>query len=291
MTTDLTIFNDGDEFEKNVNNLNMKSLADLPLGELTSLGVSIYGYAEALGKRSGLINYLAGKVLFEVRERLPTERTFSGWIAENKLVKSTAYNYIGLYVRVPNMESIRGLTAMQAYTKFGVLPPKKVLKAFPKPDDVDEPEKQSSQPAGGADGESVQSEGIGGRFEELEGEDVIDVPPEMITVDKETLQESLQAVTKDIVKSVVMECLEEVKGKFYERLEIADDEVSLADAALGGLLQGKPIQADARFEVLLDKFYSALLEVQDVGLRGSAKEALWLFEKLVSAAQGRLQHV
>jgi hypothetical protein len=88
-----------------------------------------------------------------------------------------------------------------------------------------------------------------------------------------------------------MECFDDVRNRVFERLEIADDEMPLADAALGGLLQAHPIEADARLEDALDKMYSALLQIQDVGLRGSAKEAAWLFEKLVLAAQGRLQHV
>jgi hypothetical protein len=298
MKTDLTIFDDGDDFNRGVNDLNAKSLADLPLGELSSLGVSLYGYSQGLDRRAALLNYLAGRVLFEIRERLPKERSFTSWITEKKLARSTVYMLIGLFERVPNIESIRGLTVMEAYTKFGVLPPRKKLKALPEPDDMsaDEPEKHALQPAGGADGESVQSEGIGGRlheqrFEEREGEDVIDVPPEVITVDRETLQELLKAISKDIVKSVVMECFEGVKAKVVDCLEISDEEMPLVDSAFGGVVSAHPIEPDARFEVFLDEMYSAIHRVQDAGLLESAKEAAWLLEKMVVAFQGRLKRV
>ncbi|MBY0589673.1 hypothetical protein K2X85_21080, partial [bacterium] len=61
MAIDLTIF-DEDEFGK--------SLVELSLDELTSLGTELLSYAQVLGQRTALMTYEAGRVLFEIRARL-----------------------------------------------------------------------------------------------------------------------------------------------------------------------------------------------------------------------------
>jgi hypothetical protein len=298
MKTDLTIFGE-DDFGK--------PLEKMTLDELTSLGTELLSYAQVLGKRTALMTYEAGRVLGEIKNRLKEDGKWVRWQMEQKLARATVANVIALYERVQDVKRLEGLTIMEAYRKFGVLPPRKhEQKRLPLPGDetTAEPEGRHPNLCGLSDGGMADCSDPGERqhegsiIEEDNGEragfggddhDVIDVPPEVITVDREALQELLHATTKDIVMSVVMECFEGVKTKVVDCLEISDDEMPLVDSAFGGVLQGKAIQADARLEVALDKMYSALLQIQDVGLQGSARETAWLLEKLVLAAQGRLK--
>jgi hypothetical protein len=287
MTTDLTIF---DDFGK--------PLAELTLDELTRLGTGLLNYAQFLGKRTALMTYEAGRVLCEIKARLKEDAQWEKWMKAQRLPRSTVRNVIALYERVQDKEKLQGLTIMDAYRRFGVLAPRKnEQKTLPPPGDETAAEQHRTSAASpvsmpsecvSADSAVWVGDDSDAERADDEGDEVIDVPlSETITVDKATLKD----VVKDVATSVALECIDELKSTVFDHLEVTDEEIPLADAALGGLLQGKPIQADARFEVLLDKIYSAILEVQNVGLRGSAKETAWLFEKLVLAAQGRLQHV
>lgn len=301
MKTDLTIFGE-DDFGK--------PLEKMTLDELTSLGTELLSYAQVLGKRTALMTYEAGRVLGEIKNRLKEDGKWVRWQMEQKLARATVANVIALYERVQDVKRLEGLTIMEAYRKFGVLAPRKTeQKMLPQPGDetTAEPERRYPDLSGSADEQDLKEvlqEGVinrgdldeqGSILSDEDGdsiEDAIDVPlPEMITVDRETLQELLQATTKDIVMSVVMECFEGVKAKVVDCLEISDEETPLVDSAFGGVFSAHPIEPDARFEVFLDEMYSAIHRVQDAGLVESAKEAAWLLEKMVVAFQARLQHV
>jgi hypothetical protein len=298
MTTDVTIF-DEDELDKHLG----RPLVGLALDELTRLSTSLLDYAVVLGQRTALMTYEAGRVLFEIRERLKEEGGWVHWLEEQGLARSTVGNVIALYERVPDGELIRGLTIMEAYRKFGVLAPKKGgQKALPKPDDdlasngdrpspslLDCPEEKAdegmemdegSQPSD--DPERMWEEGNQGTHEEDEG---VDDSLEAITIDKAALMK----ITRDIAKSVTLECLDDMKKKLFASLEITDELTAIAENAFLKALRKEPIEPDARLEVALDKMYSAILEVKTVGLQGSAKETAWLLEKMVLAAQARLQ--
>jgi hypothetical protein len=298
MAIDLTIF-DEDEFGK--------SLVELTLDELTSLGTELLSYAQILGQRTALMTYEAGRVLFEIRARLKEDGKWVSWQEEQGLARSTVGNVIALYERVQDIKRLEGMTIMEAYRKFGVLAPKKgEQKALPKPDDdlasngdrpspslLDCPEDKEDEgmkmDEGREHSEDPLDEVENAYVERTDERDqLIDESVETIAVDRETLQESLEAITKDLVKAVVAECVDDIKVRFFLRLGIEDEEMPLAHAALGGLFQGKPIEADARLEIALDEIYSAIHRVQDV-LEGSAKETAWLFEKMILAAQGRLR--
>jgi hypothetical protein len=257
------------------------------------------------------MTYEAGRVLHEIRERLKGQGKWVTWQEEQGLARSTVGNVIALYERVQDIEKIRGLTIMEAYRKYGVLPPKnKEQKALPKSDDGVEEEQKQRMIEGTSSSKSEEwgnvidvpqpetSKVIDDEAEEAESRAQIIGSSLHLTgpLDSDALRETvLEELSKKTVQAVRDRVLEELEvhrssgDEVTKLLQIAEESASLPDAVLAEALLKRPMSPDARLEKALDEVTSAATRARSAGLDGPG--ALWveLLDLIARSALGRLQ--